>query len=520
MTLTEYFEWMFTAGTEAAFICIGITAFFILAAFGEMLNGFRRGVGRQLFHLMLSVIAIFISFAITERAVTELHTLFSDYTVEQMLATVESYVNLSLNAEVRAALVGIDAHLAELILTLPMATLVAPILFTVLYAIINLLVKIIYWTLGKLVPKARSLGSRGLGMIVGVAEGAAVSAIVLLPFMAFCQVTDGAVDRITSEGNEDSAIVEMHSEFIGPMSETPIFKLTAAIGGDAMLDSFAKVDLGEGEVDLREDMFAAVDIVDSMLLLTEADYSALTPEEKSAIDRMVSSVDTSPLWSEIFAEIFVTLSESSSGVSSAEDGELMAVIVDDMLYIFSTSTKDNIGGDLATFKELFFILSDEGVLAAYNEGSTDSLLGILASKDEGDKAVISRIMATLTANARTAPLADTLMKLSVSVMAESLGLGADAAELYVDVKDGIGDIVSIDYSACASDAEYEEKIAESIGATLTDAGITVSDEALADMAGAAADICKENDFSDLSDAQVNDIILEYYNSYADLIPQN
>ena len=520
MTFSEYFNWMFTARNEAAYVCIGITAFFILAVLGEMLSGLRRGVGRQLFHLILSVVAFFISFAVTERAVTELHTLFTNYTVEEMLVTIESYVNLSLNAEVRAALVGIDAHLAELILTLPMATIVAPVLFTVAYAIINLLVKVIYWTLGRFVPRAGNVASRGLGAIVGAAEAAVISALLLLPFMAICQITDSATDRIVAEGNEDSKIVEIHEEFIGPMSETPIFRLTAILGGDAMLDSFAKVDMGEGEIDLRDEMVAALDIVDAVLEITDADFAALTPEQKGAITRMVNGVGTSDLWSEIFAEVFVTLSETSDGANSAEDGELMAVIVDDMLYIFSTSTKDNIGSDLSTFKELFFILSDEGIITAFNEGNTDSLLTILSSKDEEDKAVISRIMSTLTDNERTALIADTLMELSISIMAENLGVGEDAAALYEDVKAGISDITSIDYESCASDEEYEEKIAESLSDTLTEQGITVSDEALSEMAGVAADICKENDFENLSDAQINDIILEYYNSYADLIPQN
>lgn len=517
MTLQEYINWMFTAKTEAAYICIGITAIFILAVLGEFLAGFRRGVGKQLFHLVLSAVALFVSFAITERLVTELHTLFSNYTIEDMVGYVESLINTPIRADIREALVGIDTHLAELILTLPMATLVAPVLFTVLYAIINLVVKIVYWTLGRLVPRGRNIASRGLGMIVGAVEGAVISALLLLPFMAFGQVMDGAAERIVAEGNNHSQIVEIRDEYIGPLNETPIFKLTGALGGDAMLDSFAKVDMGEGEVDLREEIYAAVDIVDAILEFGEADFSSLTDAQKAAITRMVDCIGDSELWSEIFAELLVSISGTSEG-APAEDGELMAVIVDDMMYIFSTSTGDNVGGDLNTFKELFFILSDEGVLTAFNGGELEALLDILASKDDEDQTVISRIMDTLSKNERTARVADSLMRLSVSIMADSLGLGEDAEQLYEDVKTGINKITDISYAECESDEEYEEMIAESLTETLAEQGITLSDKAISDMASHAADICKNNDFSELTDAQINDIILRYYESYASSVP--
>lgn len=139
------------------------------------------------------------------------------------------------------------------------------------------------------------------------------------------------------------------------------------------------------------------------------------------------------------------------------------------------------------------------------------MLSILTRIDpETETTVISKLIEVVKSNQRTSPLLTTLTKLSVTIMAESMGLGEDAEELYEDIKTGVNDILAIDPESYSDPAEYEAAVGDSIETTLAEQGIELEREVIDEMASAAADICRENDIEELTDEQISDILLKYY----------
>ena len=143
-------------------------------------------------------------------------------------------------------------------------------------------------------------------------------------------------------------------------------------------------------------------------------------------------------------------------------------------------------------------------------GDTALLTDIFTKKDENGDTLITRLTAKLNSNERTAPLVSTFTEISIQVMADSFG-GVIDAETYDNVKDGIKDIISIDKESYDTHEEYVGAISDSLNDTLTQNGIEVEKDIIDEMAGYVADNYSE--VEDLTDAEINDIILSYYNAY-------
>ena len=512
MTVNEYFSWMFSAKTEAAYICMTLTGLLIIAAIGEMFNGFRRSAPRQLLHAIISLISVMVAFIATEMLIVKMHAFFESYTIDDVLILTEKYIPvIRVGEDVHSILSGLDPRLEELLLTLPIATMIAPVVFAVLYAIANLVFKIVFWIFSKFVPKMPSLPTRVLGMIIGLAEGLLITAILYLPFVAIVDTMEDAVTVIDDSTEAGAELHELYDNSFGPLKETPVFELTRSIGGQWMLDQFATVDMGEGEMDMRDEFKTAAAIIGDIISMKDVSWNDLDDEDKDTISHLISTIDSSSYFSEIFSGIFKSMSTMIDNPAE-EEGDLLAALVDDMLYVLSISDKDTVGEDLTTFRDLYFILSDEGVLLAFDGGmGSDDMVDILTRVDQNTgTTVISRLIDVVKANERTAPLLTTLTKLSVSIMAESMGLDEEAEQLYDDIKTGINGILAIEPEDYSDSEEYTAAVGDSIEATLADKGIELEREIIDEMAKAASDICRENDIQELTDEQISDILLKYY----------
>ena len=146
-------------------------------------------------------------------------------------------------------------------------------------------------------------------------------------------------------------------------------------------------------------------------------------------------------------------------------------------------------------------------------GDTSSLSEILAKKDESGQTVLTRVISKLNSNQRTAKLVTALTKLSITVMADSFGgNGVITEETYENVKEGINEILSIEKEDYADDPDgYVNAISDSLDKTFTENGIELEQEVVDKMAEHVANNYSE--VESLTDQEINDIILSYYNAY-------
>ena len=514
MDFFEYINWMFTAGTTASYIALGVAGFFAVSVLSELLAGLKRGAVRQIAHIGFTAIAFIASFFVTQHLLLEMHVMFENYTIEEMLV---SMTGGPLDENTGAVIDAIEGtgNLPELLLTLPAATLLAPIVFVVLFYAINLILKILCFIITRFIKKGEGAGSRLFGLVIGAAEGLLVATLVCVPVVAIADVCDGVYAELDESAAELPREVDtVYADYIKPLGEHPFLSLTRMAGGDAMIDSFAKVDLGFGELDMREELYSAVHIFSGIAGLGEADFSKLEGNEKELISAMIDGIAESEYFSEIFVGVFgffgdMYEEEGNNALVGEDSGDLLAALLDDVIVILGSTTKDTLGEDLNTFKDMFFILSDGDVLVAFDEGlSEEAMLAVLNTKDENGKTVISKLIDTLQANERTAAIVTTITKLSISIMAEQMGIDENVEAIYEGVKDGLGDIADIDRESYSTEEEYKAAVKDSISSTLTTNGITLEDDVVEEMADYAAD--NYGELEELSEEEINDILLQYY----------
>ena len=211
----------------------------------------------------------------------------------------------------------------------------------------------------------------------------------------------------------------------------------------------------------------------------------------------------------------------------AEVEEPVKTLLTDILSVFESSTKEYIGEDIDTFRALFYLLSDEGVLASVSgegsEGDGD-MLKLLSKTDAEGKTVIQRAINILSANERTKPIVSSLTKIALSGMAGELGgeAGEEIVEIYDGVKEGLNELIKIDKDSYETEEEYRGAVAESLNETLLEHDIQLTTDVVEGLADHVVD--NYGDLEEISDEQITDIILEYYGSYVngdydDLLPE-
>jgi len=184
-------------------------------------------------------------------------------------------------------------------------------------------------------------------------------------------------------------------------------------------------------------------------------------------------------------------------------------LVNGMLEIFVTSDSQNLKGDIDTVLDVYFIIARSGVLNSFDQ-NTDALLTSLTTKDGEGKTTITRVIDAINANERTKPLVTLFTKLSISVMSDQLGISEETVAAYENVKTGLNDTLQISREG-KTDEEYVDEVAASLDTTLKENNIEVEPEIVDTMAEYIADNFTAGE--PLTDEQMNDIILNYYDAY-------
>lgn len=509
---------MFSGNQITSYINVGIIAFFVLVVAVEMLFGLKRGWKRQLLHFGFTALAFVCSFFVTNWLVSSID--FNEETVSTLLSKLESF-GVVFEDEIKSALLSVDPELYEVVIALPVSTLVAPLLFVVLFFAANIILKLLALIAKTFVPKARTRSQRLIGMAVGFIEGAVAAALVLLPISAYSTMLDGAVYAIDSADSEISAEVHtVYDEYLSPISKNPILKVSSLLGGDLIVDSLATVEIEGDKINMRDEIIYAAKIIASSDRLTEISWDKLSDGDKSAITSLVESISASKFFAHTFSGGFKTLAHFSEKNNSAiivdeSDGELTAKLFKDSIKVLGETDTDTIKTDLQTIKEMLFILSDGNVIKAFNnfrdhENGVEFMIDVF-NADHGDGTILTSLISTLRKNERTEPLVKTLATLSLSVIGGNIGIGEEAEELYNGVVSELDGINSIDPEGYSTDDEYRSAVSDTIAEALKNNGITVEGDILSDLTTHAIDLRGEDGNIDESDIQ--DVFVKYFESY-------
>ena len=536
----ELMAWL--TETFSSFAAIAVVVFLGFALWGAF-QGFRRSIFRQVIHVVVTFITAVIAFSLTSGACDAILQSFIDLTPAEFVATLEQSLlenGVVLTEEVKGVLATFDMATIGYALALIINTIAAPAVFAILFGLIALVGKVVTSVLCFFVPKGQTLTYKILGVVGGVLEGALIAGVVLLPLVGWVNIAGGTVDVIRENAPADDEaaveIVEFYDEIVLPLEKHAIFQMVGGLGGNAALEKIATVEIDGQKKDLRNEFNVVIKLGYDISKLSETDFLALTEGDKSIIDGIVDECDSSIIVSRITCGVV-------NGIADAISGGVIPVQVTDTYYnilmeavAILGSEKTNpatLGQNLTTFKNVYYTLSDNGVLAVFKQGEDGAtategdITAALTKKDENGDTVLNKIINELDKNENTRSLIPLVGKLAMAALYDSLGIPEGSEEAYEQVKETIQEVLTVD----TSDPNAKETIEESLTETLENIGITVSDngtdgtisseaiEVMAEYVMEKQDEIKEKleqeniDIENISDADILNVILSYYTDF-------
>ena len=521
-----------SAGTPISYVALGILGVFAWFILYHLLQGLRRGIFRQILHTGIMLLAAALAFFATKYLANYIFGMLETMTLEELLAQIG--LSGSLDGETMNLLGSIDMVTLEYILALPVGVIVAPVVFMALFAVLNILFRIVYLIVRGVahVSKANGGLQRLTGMLLGAVEGLIIVSILFLPFTAITGAADEMMsavagveenadesgdetadaDEVTTDGSEMD-LDAIYEEYLKPIAAHPAFELTRAIGGELVLDGLATYELAGNKINTREEFggIMGVLLVDGANLM-KADFNKLTEDDKTAMTNIVNYVDESDYMATIVAGVLNVMSDILKD-QMADAGSAEGIdFVTPMFSIFENITADEVGGVLSTFKDFYFLISDEGVLEAISSGDNDTLAEMFTKTDAEGKTVLSKATAILNGNSRTVTLVTTLTKMTFAMMAESSEMGEEIEQVYTDVKDKVN--ATVDKFASLDTREEKVDTAKTdIAAALAENEIEIEAEIVDELAEELVSIVEKEGFTEFGEAEFNEVMLKYYDAY-------
>lgn len=527
--------------TFSNFSAIAIVVFLGFALWGAF-QGFRRSIFRQVIHVAVTLVIAIIAFHCTSFVCDNILDSFNKMSMQEFIVWCEGQAVI-IPEEVQSVLLSFDMTTIGYAIAIIINTIVAPLIFAILFAIVGVVGKVVTSVLCFFVPKGQSLTYKLIGIVGGIVEGAIIACVVLLPLVGWVNIAGNAVDVVRENADADdpaaTEIVEFYDEYVEPLEKHAIFQMVGGLGGNNMLKDLATVEINGEERDLREQLTVVIELGYDISKLSGADFLNLTPENKDTILAIIDDCDESLIISKLTCGVV-------NGMANAiEDGAILiqidepyySILMEAVGILGSEKTNETtLGENLTTFVNVYFLLSDEGVLAVFEkteDGATtneDALTEALTKKDENGDTVLNKVINELDKNENTRTLIPLVGKLAVAALYDTLGIPEGAEEAYEAVKDGISDVLALD-TTNMSEAEAKASVTETLTETLDGIGIsvsadgaegTISSEAVEVMADYVLEnqqaikdkLEQENiDPENISDADVLNVLLSYYTEF-------
>ena len=528
--------------TFSSFAAIAVIVFLAFALWGAF-QGFRRSIFRQVIHVAVTFITAVIAFSLTSGACEAILQSFKELTPAEFAATLEQSLlenGVVLGEEMMSVIASFDMSTIGYALALIINTIAAPAVFAILFGIIAIVGKVVTSVLCFFVPKGQTLTYKILGVVGGVLEGALIAGVVLLPLVGWVNIAGGAVDvvRENAPADDEAAveIVEFYDDIVLPLEKHAIFQMVGSLGGNDALEKLATVDVDGQKKDLRDEFNVVIKLSYSISKLSETDFLALSEGDKSVIDGIIDDCGSSIVISRIACGVVNGIADaiSSGALPIQATDDYYNILMEAVAILGSEKTNPTtLGQNLTTFKNIYFTLSDDGVLSVFNQGEGGAtaeegdITVALTKKDENGDTVLNKVINELDKNENTRSLIPLVGKLAMAALYDSLGIPEGSEEAYEQIKEGIQDVLTVD----TTDPNAKETIAESLTETLEGIGITVSDsgtegaissEAIDTMAEYVmekqdeikAKLEQDNiDVENISDADILNVILSYYTNY-------
>ena len=488
-----------------------------LAALIGALFGFWRGVARQAVKTASVLVSVVFAYALSIIAFNIMWDDLSGKSVAEVEALISKFGINTENLHF-SYLYGLDSSTSSLLFAIPLAIIVLPILFVLLFLISNAIMHAFYKLICYLCGFRNDRNTRftrGWGAVVGIAEALIFMGAIFTPIVGLSDIARESVAVIEEHAPGESfthATRDKYTAYVRSVSNNKAIRIYGKLGIGALYEQIATVEIDGEQKDMTDLVPDVARLVSDTAAFKGTHPRHLTAEDEARIKRMISTFADNPYLAEILAGAVrgaAASYEAGSFPVSAPDP--YGTLVNSALELFKTSDKTNITGDLNTLSDAYFILSESGVLSAFDDGS-DAMLTAMAKTDANGASTANRVTRVLRSNERTASLVTLITKLSITVMNDGTGVDGAAQDTYERVKEKINsNLVTVNRADYATTEEYTEKISEELGLLLSENGIELEEEITYGMAEYYAE--NFSDAKEITDDMASDIIFSYYDAY-------
>ena len=345
----------------------------------------------------------------------------------------------------------------------------------------------------KLHPAANRLGGLGVGIVCGLV----VTMLVLMPVV-------GALSVVVEIGDSDA--VELDGEFGQLVEDAKNDKVMSIYSASCgwIFDSLASANFEGEKVYLKKDIGVILAVLGNIGALA-GETSEFGEEQIDALNNVVDSLDESPLLKNTLSGILSELAckwgagESFLGVERIDAGELLNPLLDTILGVIATSTKDNIVEDMRTLTEMLEVFVKHDMLS-----SPDDYQAMLTTL--GKEGVITELIVVANKNERMSVLSDQVTQLSIRALASTIGIPKNANERYDFLMSEIATVLNESYYM--SEEEKYAYTRENVSKALDKYGVEAE--------GMALDHITDSIIADLGDKSnvTGEDVSEFFTIYA------
>lgn len=520
-SITSLPSWL----TESAnnYFSLGILIIVAFAIIMGILYGLKRGLGKATFRLLTVLVSLAGAIIITKAASGAFLSSFDGMTVGEAIRGFWADFDTTLDTQTVNILNNLEGETAQHLLAMPLYLLVAPVMFVILFYVIKLVTYIVYFIFSLIFgvfKKKKSFLSRLGGALIGAVQGVIIAIAVLVPLSGIMNIATEVKPAVTAETMPDETrenIELFYSEVIDPATASPAMTFISNLGASGIYNTLTDASLGNSHYNLRNEAAKLGSLIgDVMALGPDFDWKNPVPY-KNTIDEIVDDIGDNRYVSVLVSGTFRTMANSAEdGLIELPEEEPYKSVMNDILAVFKTSDESNLKGDLVTLSSVYNLLGQYDVLTAIESGDDKQITEALTRKAPGsDTTVVSLINNELKNNERTKPLTVSLTKMSVAVLCEQVGISGDTAAMYEDVKSSINQVLTIDKNGYATEEEYVEDLTQNLTQELESYDITLDEEVVKHV----ADYINVNNeqLSEITDDEINEIVFDYYDKYADYI---
>lgn len=522
MNFIEYIQTSLAKGTVGSMISVGVYALIGVFAISGLLFGLKRGFSKTIIRLATIFLSAFGALFVTTgicRIIVNLATKDGATSVDALVDSYFPGVMDQAPEMVRSLLAQMGTETAIIFVMMVFCLISTPIIFLAVFYLFKSLTFLLYMLLSGLVGAIeyrKGIASTIFGGLFGILQGIVIASVILVPVSGLCGILEVAREPIIESADEpNEMIVQVYDNVLNDLVDNPAFDTINGWGGEAAYNSMVTVKINNNKISMAKEAEGILKIgVDALPLLTPSfNWTDPTAEQKQAFTTLLDDVDNNELVKSLASDIMRggAMCLDNGSIKLPLDGPL-ELLIGDILAIFKTSTKDNVVEDLDMVLDLYFIMCEDGILVAFQEGNDTVLTELLSNKYENGDTPVDHIINRLNESERGKPVISTLTKISISLMQGSLDMSEENEQLYEDVKNDLHVVLSHNKSDFDTPEEYRDAIRNDLDAALDGNDLSVSDDIREHM----LDYIEENysDTSEITDDDINNAILSYYNSYA------